>query len=107
MKIIVNRFIPFGRYRAMAIWPFVFIKRHKNHQPHNWCCPPELIFHEFIHFYQQKELLFIFFYLIYLLEFLFNLIRYRNWDKAYRNISFEREAYDQQGEYDYGGRRKP
>lgn len=52
-----------------------------------------VINHERIHTEQQKELLFIPFYILYLLEWIFRLIQYRNWDKAYMNISFEREAY--------------
>lgn len=52
-----------------------------------------VINHERIHTAQQRELLFIPFYLLYLLEWLIRLIQYRNQDKAYRNISFEREAY--------------
>lgn len=44
----------------------------------------ETINHETIHFAQQKELLFIGFFLIYFIEFIF---------KGYYNISFEREAY--------------
>ena len=33
------------------------------------------------------------FFVIYLAEFLFGYIKYKNWNLAYRNISFEREAY--------------
>ena len=49
--------------------------------------------HERIHTAQQKELLFIPFYILYILEWLVLLCRYRNWDEAYMNVSFEREAY--------------
>lgn len=52
-----------------------------------------VINHERIHTAQQKELLFIPFYLIYLGEWVVKLCRYKNWNKAYYNISFEREAY--------------
>lgn len=42
---------------------------------------------------------FLIYYLYYLIEYLILLIKYRNSDKAYRNIAFEKEAYDLQGEY--------
>ena len=52
-----------------------------------------VINHEKIHTAQQRELLFVFFYIIYFLEWLVRLVQYRHWMKAYYNISFEREAY--------------
>ena len=55
-----------------------------------------LINHEEIHSRQQKEMLVIFFLLWYGLEYLFRLAQYRNHQTAYRNISFEREAYANQ-----------
>lgn len=62
--------------------------------------------HETIHFRQQLEWLFIGFFIIYFLEFLYRLIRYRNWDKAYRTISFEKEAYTHEREEGYLKHRK-
>ena len=41
------------------------------------------------------------FLLIYLVEFLVRLLQYRSWDKAYRNISFEREAYAKDNDLRY------
>lgn len=52
-----------------------------------------VINHERIHTAQMKELLFIPFYILYVLEWLMRLIQYRDAHKAYLNISFEREAY--------------
>lgn len=49
--------------------------------------------HELIHIAQWRELLYIGFILWYFLEWLARLAQYRNFSKAYRNISFEREAY--------------
>jgi hypothetical protein len=48
--------------------------------------------HEEIHWEQQKEMLCIFFYLWYIIEWLIKLPVYGR--DAYWNISFEREAYD-------------
>lgn len=52
-----------------------------------------VINHERIHTAQQRELLFVPFYVLYLTEWLIRLIQYRHWKTAYYNISFEREAY--------------
>ena len=52
----------------------------------------------------MKEMLYIFFYLWYLVEWLVKLFRYgRN---AYENISFEREAYTYQYDYSHLEKRK-
>ena len=60
-----------------------------------------LINHEKIHLTQQLELLMIPFFVIYFLEFLIRLLQYRNWELAYRNISFEREAYANEKDLNY------
>lgn len=62
--------------------------------------------HELIHCQQQLEWLYVPFYLLYLGEWLWHLIRLRDYDKAYRAISFEREAYAHERDLDYPGRRK-
>ena len=62
--------------------------------------------HERIHTAQQRELLFIPFYIIYLIEWCIRWIQYRDWKKAYLNISFEREAYGHGKDLTYLGRRK-
>lgn len=92
MFIILNRFIPFRGYKAMTVWPFLFIRKPLNYVDYH---------HEYIHAYQQRELLIIFFYLWYGVEYLIRLAIYRSHDRAYRNICFEREAYanEQNSEY--------
>ena len=62
--------------------------------------------HERIHTAQQRELLFVPFYIIYLLEWLWHLLRLRNADAAYRAISFEREAYGHGDDLTYLKRRR-
>lgn len=52
-----------------------------------------VINHEKIHTAQQRELLFVPFYLLYVVEWCVKLLKYRSWKTAYYNISFEREAY--------------
>lgn len=57
------------------------------------------ITHEKIHWQQQLEMLVIFFYLWYFVEWLIRLIT--NKGNAYRSISFEREAYSNDSNKDY------
>jgi len=80
---------------GMAIFPFILLKseRLKN--------DAEIINHETIHLRQQLELLVFPFYILYLLNYLINLFRYQNHDLAYRNIIFEKEAYDHETDLNY------
>lgn len=66
-----------------------------------------VINHERVHTAQQRELLFIPFYIIYVLEWLVRCIQYRNTKEAYYNISFEREAYTHGHDLTYLKNRKP
>lgn len=66
----------------------------------------DVINHERIHTAQQRELLFIPFYIIYVLEWLVRIIQYRDIHKAYLNISFEREAYTHGHDLSYLKNRK-
>ncbi len=62
--------------------------------------------HERIHTAQMVELGFVVFYLWYVVEWLWLLVKYRDRMKAYFNIRFEREAYRHQGDMGYLGRRR-
>ena len=66
-----------------------------------------LINHEKIHTKQQSEMFLVFFYLWYLIEYLIRIIQYKEVRKAYRNISFEREAYSNERNLKYLEHRKP
>lgn len=72
---------------GMAIFPFILVREAR------FKLDPLLINHERIHFRQQLELLILPFFLLYFLNYLFNLIRYKNHYLAYFNIVFEKEAY--------------
>lgn len=67
----------------------------------------KVVNHERIHTAQMRELLFVPFYILYVLEWFARLVQYRNRDKAYRNISFEREAYGNADKFSYLAERKP
>ncbi len=84
----------------MTLWPFIVLKHHDQKSD------SVFLNHEGIHLRQQAELLVVFFYLFYGLEFLLRLIQYQNRHKAYRNISFEREAYHFENDLEYLKNRK-
>ncbi len=67
---------------------------------------PLLLNHERIHLRQQAELLILPFYVWYVLEYFVRLLAYKNKKEAYRNISFEREAYANESDPDYLKHRK-
>ncbi|MDE6717696.1 MAG: hypothetical protein K2J70_05835 [Muribaculaceae bacterium] len=93
MKIIYNRILPVGRrFHAINLFGILFAKGP---------CDRVMINHEKIHTAQMREFLFIGFYLLYILEWLFRLFQYRNLFLAYRNISFEREAYSHEADLQY------
>lgn len=64
-----------------------------------------LIQHERIHWMQQMEMLILFFYLWYGIEYIIRRFQYTSHYRAYYNISFEREANKHEHNPDYS--RKP
>ncbi|MCH5310056.1 MAG: hypothetical protein J1E58_09360 [Prevotella sp.] len=62
--------------------------------------------HERIHAAQQRELLYIPFFIWYVIEWLVLLVKYRDSMQAYRHIRFEQEAYRHQYDLAYLSRRK-
>lgn len=101
MKVVYNRILPFGkRFTAINLFGIYFVKR-----PHRVSAP--LLVHERIHTLQMRELGYVFFYLLYVLEWLWECIRYRgDTYRAYHEISFEREAYRHQGDSAYPQHRR-
>jgi hypothetical protein len=87
-KFIHCKYFPFGSYDAIAFYPFLI---YKGDYP-----PESLINHERIHLFQQKELLIIGFYFLYLLFWIIY---------GYANNPFEREAQANQNDDKYFERR--
>lgn len=85
---------------AITLWPFIFFK-HKDDKSDILLCN-----HERIHLRQQIELLVVPFYIFYLGEYFYLLIKLKNHDAAYREISFEKEAYSNDHNLDYLKTRK-
>ena len=94
MILVIRHLVPKG-FLGITIFPFVFIKTTE--------LKDDAIFinHERIHLRQQLELLVIPFLLFYVIEYAIRLLQYRSKDLAYRNISFEREAYSNEKDLNY------
>lgn len=101
MKIIRNNIIPFKGYKAMNLFGILFVREDAKLTDVD-------INHEAIHSAQFKELLWIFYYPIYLIEWLIRVLFSKDafTHKAYRNISFEQEAYKNEDNLDYLKTRK-
>lgn len=97
MKIVRTSILPFHGFSAVNLLGVLFVH-------HGVYLSDELMNHERIHTAQQREMLFVFFYLAYLVEWLVRLPLRGN---AYRNISFEREAYANQRNLNYLHSRRP
>lgn len=95
MIVLVNRFLLRKNFLGISLWPFIILKRKDLKQD------KVFINHEKIHLRQQVEFLIIPFYLWYLMEYVYRLIQYRSTKLAYRNISFEREAYANEKDLNY------
>ena len=99
-KVIETRLIPKGSdILAITLFGLVFTGDRRRVDR----C---LLNHELIHCQQQLEWLYIPFFVIYGVEWLINMIRYRNSYKAYMAITFEREAYAHDHDQGYVRRRK-
>ncbi|KGL58688.1 hypothetical protein PHEL85_2954 [Polaribacter sp. Hel1_85] len=92
--------VPNG-FVGITLFPFIFLKKVHLKQD------KILINHEKIHLKQQKELLVLFFYIIYVLEWIFKFFIYKNSYLTYQNLSFEREAYQNESNLLYLNSRKP
>lgn len=96
MTVIRNPFFPFPGYKAMNLFGVLFVRGNAR-------INERTIRHETIHTAQMKEMWYVFFYIWYVIEWLIRLFMKGN---AYRNISFEREAYTNQDDLSYLKNRK-
>lgn len=97
MLVIKNKWFPFGRYKAINLFGIIFTKSDLDNESIN---------HERIHTEQMKELLFIFFYLWYGIEFIIKWISKVDFHNTYRSISFEQEAHNNDKNLEYLKTRK-
>ena len=89
---------PFGRnYLAINLFGFIFTLRDLDSVELN---------HELIHSVQQRELLYIPFFIWYGIEWFVLYLKYKDWTEAYFHIRFEKEAYAHQHDMSYLKTRK-
>lgn len=118
-KVIYNNLIPFNGYQAMAFWPVIFARTAAKY------LQGYVKNHESIHLRQQFEVLVVsvalllmlilsldlswwwmalapfVYYILYVIEYLVRLCLYGNHNEAYRNISFEQEAFMYEKDFNY------
>ena len=99
MILITNHLIPKG-FVGITLFPFIFLKKKDLKDD------KVLVNHEKIHLKQQAELLLIFFYIFYSLEWILKFLSHKNAYLAYKNLSFEREAYQNENNFNYIKNRK-
>ena len=95
MIVLVIKYFNNKRYRGITIYPFVILTRKEDE------VNSTIINHEKIHIRQQLELLVFPFFIWYGIEFLIRYAKCRDWSYAYRNISFEQEAYANEKDLNY------
>lgn len=100
MIVIASKYLVPKGYIGITLYPFIFVREAKLVQH------ALLLNHERIHLRQQAELLIVPFYIWYVVEYLIRLLHYKNKKQAYRNISFEREAYANEDNSGYSKTRK-
>lgn len=83
MKVIYNNFIQFKGFKCINLFGVLFVRK-------GCSMSEEDLNHERIHTAQMKEMLYVFFYLWYFVEWLIRLFSKGN---AYKNLGFEKEAY--------------
>ncbi|WP_445956027.1 hypothetical protein [Yeosuana sp.] len=93
--ILCSRYLVPNGYLGLTIYPFVFLKDKKFKDN------IVLLNHEHIHLKQQLEFLIIPFFIWYIIEFMIRLLHFKNWNLAYKNISFEREAFYNEADSNY------
>lgn len=99
MVIICKYLVPRG-FEGITLFPFILLKSED--------CKKNvyLVNHERIHLRQQLELLIVFFYVWYVIEFIRHFILTKNAKVAYKRILFEVEAYSNEHNLAYLKTRK-
>lgn len=99
MIFISKHIVPNG-FVGITLFPFIILKKENLKQDQI------LINHEKIHLRQQRELLVLLFYIIYGFEWFIKFFIYKNGYLTYKNLSFEREAYQNENNLSYLKTRK-
>ena len=92
MKIIYNNITPFKGVAAINLFGVLFMRN-------GVVVTERMLIHERIHTAKMKELLYVGFYIWYFVEFVIKWCKYGK--DSYRNLSFEKEAYDNDDNFGY------
>jgi hypothetical protein len=95
MILILFKYLMPRGFRGLTFFPFVFLMNKED------ALDKVFVNHEKIHLRQQIELLVLPFYVWYVMEFLIRWIMTKDKNVAYRNISFEKEAYTNEKDLNY------
>jgi len=102
---LLNRLSWFMKIGGITLWPWIILREsylHFNNKERH----DKVVRHESIHIKQQEELLVIFFYILYVLNFILNIVLIVNIMSPYKNICFEREARANENNINYLNERK-
>jgi hypothetical protein len=100
MIVVGKRLLKNTKISAITLFPVIILRKRGD------LLNKSLINHEKIHLRQQAELLIIFFYIWYVVEYYYHFFKLKNPYLAYKSISFEREAYTMENNFDYLKNRK-
>ena len=99
MKVVRNSILPLKGFKALTLWPFIFVRKGAR-------MDAATLRHEEIHGEQQKEMLVVGFYLWYAVEWIVRVLVCLECHMAYRMVSFEQEAYWNEGDERYFEKRR-
>ena len=100
MKVIRNSIIPFKGFAGVNLFGILFIRKET-------ILTKRMFTHECIHTAQMEDMYYILFYLWYAIEWLIRLVKTKNAYEAYKSISLEKEAYENDSNAFYLMRRMP
>ena len=114
MKVILNKYIPFSGFVAMAFYNMIFWRKEYEYKMSNKLYYNTIVNHESIHESQMRDFCKwipvggTIFYIIYVLEWLFRVLFTKDFFSynAYRNLSFEKEAKSNEKNMEYINTRK-
>ena len=99
LMIIVSRrlvnVLSFNFASAMAFFPFILLQKASLREN------VIMMNHERIHLRQQLELMVVLFYALYVVEYLVGRLKGQTHYQSYKNISFEKEAYENEHDLSY------
>ena len=100
MILVCQNILKNTKITAITLFPFILLRRRED------IANQHLINHEKIHLRQQLEMLVVFFYVWYVIEYYYWYIKLKDSFLAYRYISFERESYAMEDDLNYLKKRK-